>query len=430
MPSQTLAASPAETSGDTLAIDFGTSNSAAATLVEGKVRRIAIEADAETLPTAVFFPAGRGAMRIGSAAAQALIEGEDGRYMRALKSVLGTQLLHEKRLIGGRERTLSGIITEFLVAVRQRAEKTTGQSFKRALSGRPVHFHSANADKDRQAETDLRNCYLAAGFDGVTFLAEPEAAALASHGLAGHGTGTADQIGLIVDIGGGTSDFSVFRSHGSNLEILANHGIRLGGTDFDYAVSMAHAMPSLGLGGELRREMGKGLIPVPRAPFIDLATWAKIPFLYTAKTRKMASDMARMAVAPDKMARLASVLEMELGHELAFAMERSKIAVNQTDQPVSVDMGFIENGLAQTITPQSLSTVLSDNRGQLGKAAATALQMAGVQSTDIGSVILVGGSSLMRFVTQEMRVLCPTADILRSQAFTAVVDGLALATAR
>lgn len=419
MPSPRLA--------DTLAIDFGTSNSAAATLIDGQIHRIAIEANAETLPTAVFFPAGRGAMRIGSAATHALIEGEDGRYMRALKSVLGTQLLHEKRLIGGRDRTLAGIITEFLIALRERAEKATGQKFPHALSGRPVHFHSASAEKDRQAEVDLRACYLAAGFDQVTFLAEPEAAALVSHTM---GSSSANQLGLIVDIGGGTSDFSVFRSQGAELDILANHGIRLGGTDFDYSVSMAHAMPLLGLGGELRREMGKGLIPVPRAPFIDLATWAKIPFLYTAKTRSMAAGMARMAMDRAKMDRFAAVLEMELGHELAFAIERGKIAVNQSQQAIGIDMGFIENSLSSTVTPCSLNAALADSKTQLGKAAARSLEMAGIQAKDIDRVILVGGSSLMAFVSDEMHTLCPQAGILRSQAFTAVVDGLALATRR
>lgn len=416
---------------DTLAIDFGTSNSAAATLVDGQIHRIAIEHGEQTLPTAVFFPTGRGAMRIGAAAAQALIDGEDGRYMRALKSVLGTQLLHERRLIGGRERTLAGIITEFLIELRDRSQASTGQSFPRVLSGRPVHFHSANVERDEQAEKDLHACYLAAGFEDVTFLAEPEAAALVSHGIGQErSAGCTSQIGLIVDIGGGTSDFSVFRSRGSELEILANHGIRLGGTDFDYAVSMAHAMPLLGLGGQLRREMGKGLLPVPRAPFVDLATWAKIPFLYTTKTRSMVSDMARMAVDRQKMDRFATVLELELGHELAFTIERGKIAVNQGGKAENIDMGFIEEGLSQTITPQSLNMVLSDSQAQLGRAAATSLKMAGVDANDIGRVILVGGSSLMSFVTDEMRTLCPDAEILRSQAFTAVVDGLALATER
>ncbi|WP_417679358.1 Hsp70 family protein [Pseudodonghicola sp.] len=410
---------------DILAIDFGTSNSAAAVLQDGEVRRIPIETGEETLPTAVFFPlGGSGRMRIGSAAAEALIDGEEGRYMRALKSVLGTALLHESRLIGGKRRTVAGIIAEFLTELRQRAEAATGQRFTRALSGRPVHFHSNDPDRDAQAEADLRACYLAAGFEAVEFLPEPEAAAIACQGL-----GRDNDLGLIVDIGGGTSDFSVFRNAGARPEILASHGIRLGGTDFDHAVSMAHAMPALGLGGQLRRELGNDLLPVPRAIYVDLSTWAKIPFLYTPETRRMVADMLRMAVDERSMGRLQTVLEEELGHELAFAVEAGKIQANNGANAGQIAMGFIAPKLSRPVSPDSLNAALAPYRAQLFEAAAETLTLAGVSPDQIGRVILVGGSSLMRVVSEEATRLCPKAEILRSEAFTAVVDGLALATA-
>lgn len=410
---------------DILAIDFGTSNSAAAILTEQGVRRIPVEQGADTLPTAVFFPADESPMQIGARAAQALIAGEEGRYMRALKSVLGLPLLQEKRLIAGRRRTLSGIITEFLAEMRQRAEAATGAQFRHALSGRPVRFHSDDPALDAQAEVDLRACYLAAGFEEVAFLAEPEAAALASHRM-----GDAEEIGLVVDIGGGTSDFSVFRSTGAGPEILASYGIRLGGTDFDHAVSMAHAMPQLGLGGQLRRQMGPGLLPVPRAPYVDLATWAKIPFLYTGETRRAVADMARLAVDPVRLGRFATVLEMELGHELAFSVERGKIAANSGVGNGQIEMGFIEPGLAAPLTRDALDAALTENRSLLRAAMSGTLAHADVTPDRIGRVILVGGSSLMRFVADEIAALCPGAELLYSDAFTAVVDGLALAAYR
>ncbi|WP_134679422.1 Hsp70 family protein [Paracoccus ravus] len=408
-----------------LAIDFGTSNSAAATLRDGRVHRIPIEDGADTLPTAVFFPARGGAMRIGAAAADDLIEGNEGRYMRALKSVLGTSLVHEKRLIGGKRRSIAEIVAEFLREVKRRAEAATGQRFNRVLSGRPVHFHSNHAERDSQAEADLRACYLAAGFTEVEFLVEPEAAALASHGL-----GRAGGLGLIVDIGGGTSDFSVFRSGPTGAQILANHGIRLGGTDFDHAVSMSHAMPALGHGGSLRREMGEGLLPVPNAVFSELATWARIPFLYTPETRRMAQDMARLATDRAALSRLVAVLDEELGHELAFAVERGKIAANGGSDAAGIQMGFIEPGLGVAITPASLQDALTQYQNDLSLAARETLDMAGVAQDEIASVILVGGSSLMDLVGHAARALCPNAELRRSEAFTAVVDGLALATAR
>lgn len=412
---------------DTLAVDFGTSNSAAAILSDGEVRRIPIEAGADTLPTAVFF-APKGPMLIGQTAAEALIDGEEGRYMRALKSALGLPLLQEKRLLGGKRRSIAEVIAAFLAELKSRAEAASGQRFRRALSGRPVRFHTNDPEKDAQAEADLAWCYRAAGFEAAAFLPEPAAAALATHRL-GAKTARAEALGLVVDIGGGTSDFSVFRSAGDRAEILANHGLRLGGVTFDRSVSIRHAMPLLGLGGQLRREMGDGLLPVPPAFFNELASWAKIPFLYTPETRRMAAEMARDAVEPEKLRRLAAVLEQQLGHELAFAVERGKIAANEgaaTARAGVIDMGFIEPGLGAAVTPESLDAALFENRATLRAAAAETLRLAGVSAAAVDRIVLVGGSSLMRFVPEEMQTLCPGAALQRSEAFTAVVDGLAL----
>ena len=408
----------------TLALDFGTSNSAAAVLEGGDVRRIPIETGQDTLPTAVFFPAGGGAMRIGAAAGQALTEGEDGRYMRAMKSVLGDPLLHEARMIERRRRTLAEVITAFLVEVKARAEAETGLTFDRVLSGRPVHFHTRDAERDAQAEADLRACYDAAGFDAVEFLFEPEAAAIAAHGM-----GRAGDVGLIVDIGGGTSDFSVFRAGAAGVEILASHGIRLGGTDFDHAVSLAHAMPLLGRGGTLRREMGEGLLPMPNAIYSDLATWARIPMVYAPDVKREVARMARLATDRAALDRLGTVLEDELGHDLAFAVERGKIAANGGDGQAEVRMGLVEPGLSARITPASLAQALETSRAPLREAAWETLALAQVRPDQVASVVLVGGSSLMALVRDEMRAVCPMAEQRQAQAFTAVVDGLALATA-
>lgn len=404
-----------------LAIDFGTSNTAAA--VPG-LDRLALEPGGDTLPTAVFFPARGGAMRIGRDAAQALTAGEEGRYLRALKSVLGTPLLHEPRLLGGKRRTLADVVTAFLAELRARAGAAAGRPFTRALSGRPVHFHPDPA-RDARAQADLEACYRAAGFTEVRFLPEPEAAALACQHL-----GAAGGLGLVVDIGGGTSDFSVYRPGPGGLRILASHGIRLGGTDFDQAVSLAQAMPLLGLGSQMRREMGPGLLPVPRAIYAELADWAQIPFLYTPETRREAARIARLALEPRKLRRLVQVLTEELGHDLAFAVERGKIAANAGDPGARIDLGLIEPGLAAPLAPAALDAALAGFGPALDAAAAETLARAGVPAAAVDSVILVGGSSLMGLTERMAQRLCPQARLYRSEAFTAVVDGLALAAGR
>ncbi|WP_108259187.1 Hsp70 family protein [Mangrovicoccus ximenensis] len=406
----------------TLAIDFGTSNTAAALAWEGGIYRIPVERGAETLPTAAFFPAAGGAMRIGVSAAAALTAGEEGRYMAAMKRVLGLPLFGETRWIGDRRRSLADIVTAFLAEVKSRAEAATGMRFERALSGRPVHFHTRAPELDAQAEADLRACYLAAGYAEVSFLAEPEAAALACRGK-----GPSGKLGLVVDIGGGTSDFTLFREDGGAIEVLASHGIRLGGTDFDQSVSLAHAMPLLGLGGELRREMGEGRVPVPVAPYVELATRDAIPFLYTPETRRMAAGLARLAVEPEKLSRFREVLETELGHELAFAVERGKIEANRDAGTGRIALDFLEPGLSAPVGAESFGAAFGSHRSALREAAAETAAQAGAAPEAIGKVVLVGGSSLMGFVGEEMRALCPQAAILQADAFTAVVDGLALA---
>ncbi|WP_421703551.1 Hsp70 family protein [Aliiroseovarius sp.] len=407
-----------------LAVDFGTSNTALAVLGADGLHRIPVEDTHDTLPTAVFFPTEGGGMQIGRQASAALIEGEDGRYMRALKSILGDPLFHESRLLGGRRQTLADVVTAFLVEIKARAEVATGLRFARVQSGRPVRFHSEDPTRDAQAEVDLRACYHAAGFEGVDFLCEPEAAAHACHQL-----GRDSHTGLIIDIGGGTSDFTVFRSQGGAVEIMASHGIRLGGTDFDQKISMSHVMGLFGHGGQLRRTFGDELLPMPNALFHDLSTWAKIPFLYTRETERKVADLLAHAVEPAKVSRLKEVITNRLGHEVAFAVEDGKIAANAATPHAGIDLGFVARGLAAPITPGSMNAALTGFDTALTQAIYATLMQAQVAPGQIDTAILVGGSSLMRFVSDVVGATCPTAKIERSEAFTAVVDGLAIASA-
>lgn len=404
----------------TVGLDFGTSNSAVGVAVNGQPWLVELEPGEKTLPTAVFFDP-KGGMRLGSAANRALIDGEEGRYMRALKSVLGTPLLRETRPIGGKRQSLLDVIALFLRDLRVRTEDQLRNPVTGVVSGRPVHFHSRDAAMDAQAERDLREAYTMAGFSDIRFLPEPEAAALSARDLA------AGEIGLVVDIGGGTSDFTLFRKANGRAEVLASHGIRLGGTHFDRALSLRHAMPLLGAGTEVRRALAEGRLPVPASLFNDLATWQKIPFLYTRDTLSLARDLARHAVEPEKLARLIEVLEAELGHDIAFAVEAAKIVANGGNE-AAVNLSLVEKGLSAPLTPADLAACLAGNRAELSEAIRDTLALAGLSPEAIGAVVYVGGSSLMDVVARATEEVLPQARALRGEAFTAVIDGLALAS--
>ena len=404
----------------TLGIDFGTSNTAAAVMAGDTVFRIPVEPGRETLPTSVFFDIDRKRTLIGSAANAALIDGREGRFMRALKSVLGTPLMREQRQIGYEKMTLLEVVARFLSTVRERAYDATRLEFDTALSGRPVRFHPDPA-RHAQAQVDLAEAYQIAGFKRVSFLPEPEAAALTAGPL------EQGQLGLVVDIGGGTSDFTLYRQDADAIHVLNSHGVRIGGTDFDRLLSLAHVMPLLGRGGDVRNAFGDGTTTAPNAIFNDLATWEKIAFLYTAETRRLVADLAKMGVDQQAFGRLDEAIEMELGHDIAFAVEAGKIAANDTPRGL-IDLGTLDRGLSVPLSAQALGDTLSDLTADIKEAAWETL--GDTAPREVAAVVFVGGSSLMGTVTQAMAALFPQARQVRAQAFTAVSDGLAMAAAR
>lgn len=288
------------------------------------------------------------------------------------------------------------------------------------MSGRPVRFHSASPERNAQALIDLEEAYHLAGFKAVSFLPEPEAAALATGG-----TGRM----LIVDIGGGTSDFTICDRDGTATTILASQGIRMGGTDFDKVLSLSHVMPLLGYGALIGNEMGAGSHPAPRALFHDLATWEKIAFVYSPALVRDVRKWQRLAEDPQRFARLATVLDMHLGHDIAYAVEAGKIRANSgTAGRIRLDV--VEKALSATVEPHDLQALLVDQAGQIGDCAQETLQIAGCDAGSVDRIVYVGGSSLMSIIRDRIEALFPRARPETSEIFTAVANGLALQAAR
>lgn len=403
-----------------LGVDFGTSNSAAAVARADVPQRIALETGQETLPTAVFFDFDAKVMRIGSAAGKALLAGDEGRYMRALKSLLGAPLMRERRTLLGEKLDFIDIVARFLARLKQGAEAQTGETFTHALSGRPVRFHPDPA-RNAQAEVDLREAYMRAGFEDVAFMYEPEAAALANRAVLGAG-----DLGLIVDIGGGTSDFTLFRNGVKGIDILGSHGVCLGGTDFDRVLSIETVMPLLGRGSQIKHAFGGDTHAAPATIFNDLATWQKIPFLYAPDSRRLAADLAQYAVEPEKLGRLVSVLGDELGHDIAFAVEAGKIAANNSGTG-QIELKVVERGLGVALEAQAVEAILTPLTEQMGQAALECVAQAQMGPEAVTHLVFVGGSSLMQVTRDALGDVFPQAQTHAGAALTAIVDGLGLA---
>src|ERR1700716_3702708 len=227
-------------------LDFGTSNTTLGTVTGREPVLTALEDGQTTIPTRMFYEVD-GPVLIGRRAIEAYVEGAPGRLMRSLKSVLGTSLIDETTQLGRQRTSFRDVIAYYLGAVKRRAEQATGRELRDVVHGRPVHFVDNAEDADRKAEQTLREIAREIGFDDVTFQFEPIAAALDYERQI-----ATEEVALIADIGGGTSDFSIVRlgpqRHGKvdrAADILANDGVRIGGTDFDPQLSLGVILPPL-----------------------------------------------------------------------------------------------------------------------------------------------------------------------------------------
>ena len=209
--------------------DFGTSNSALGFFANNSIKLVEFAEGKLTTPTAVFFDDDEKKDFIGEEAKERYISGDNGRYLRALKSLLGTSLFYEKTVVMGRKIAFTSIVSGFIKRLKREAEKQAGKEIDKVVAGRPVFFFEDDAEKDKKAEEALRTCFVDAGFKEVEFQFEPLAAAFDFERNL-----TEEKLALIVDIGGGTSDFSVVHlgpnRDGDNRQkdILANNGVRIG----------------------------------------------------------------------------------------------------------------------------------------------------------------------------------------------------------
>jgi hypothetical chaperone protein len=416
------------------AIDFGTSNSAIAVPdPAGGMRLVELEPGHTTMPTAVFYfvegPEHDGPPRaFGRAAVAAYVEGIDGRLMRSMKSILGSHLIDQTTDVGGgRGVKYLDVVAGYLRHLKRRAEAQAGTPIRRAVIGRPVFFVDDDPARDAQAQAALETAARQVGFDDVRFQYEPIAAAFDHERRV-----SAEQVVLVADIGGGTSDFSVVRvgpQRAATLDrkgdILANHGVHAAGTDFDRRIELAAILPAYGYGAYGPSVAGAPAREVPSGVYFDLATWHLINTAYSpgrvAELRSMRGFYAD-AVHHD---RLMVVLTERLGHELAARAEAAKIDVADGGA-THIDLGHTERGLGGTLSEQEAVHAIEGDIERIVEAARITVAQAGLAPAQIDTLYFTGGSTGLRLLASRIAAAFPTAQAVRGDRFASVATGLAL----
>ncbi|TPL98427.1 Hsp70 family protein [Mesorhizobium sp. B2-3-10] len=404
-------------------IDFGTSNSTVGVIRNGKARLVPLEGEQPTLPSAVFFNFEDGHTYFGRRAIGDYTDSIEGRLMRSLKSVLGSSLAHEKTRIKARQIGFIDIIGLFIGHLRTRLEEDAGGVVESVVLGRPVQFVDDDAQADAEAQGELEKAARAQGFKHIAFQFEPIAAALDYEQKV-----TREELALIIDMGGGTSDFSIVRvsperarSTDRKDDILASRGIHIGGTDFDRLLSIAHVMPQLGYLSATK----DGKRNLPASYFIDLATWQRINLVYTAKAMTHLRQIRYEAARADLVDRFIHIVEHRYGHALAALVEKAKIELTDMSS-ADVAVKLPGAAFAAGITRDGLEATIARDIERVTETVAQTIRDAGVKPSDITAVFLTGGSTAIPLARREILSLVPRASVIEGDMFGSVGLGLAL----
>ena len=415
-------ASPARACG----IDFGTSNSTVGWLRPGRPTLLTLEDGKPTLPSVVFFNAEADTVSVGRNGLSEYLAGTEGRLMRSLKSLLGSSLIDGRTEVNGRAIVFRDLLKEFIGTLKARAESEAGRSFEQAVFGRPVFFVDDNPAADQLAENTLGEIAHAIGFKEISFQFEPIAAAYHYETQIQR-----EEIVLIADIGGGTSDFSIVRlspqrakAADRRSDVLANGGVHIGGTDFDRQLSLAGVMPHLGYRSTLKngREM-------PASIYFNLATWHTINFAYTRQAFADFQHIYRDAAARRELDRLARLIGQREGHWLALQVEQAKIDLS-SGVTTLLQLDRLEAGLTHGISREDFSAATRNLVERVAATVGSLLDQAGVAREKVDTLYFTGGASGVPQLRARIAAELPQARSIEGDLFGSIGAGLAVEAAR
>lgn len=422
---------------NTIGIDFGTTNSSVARCVEGSsavelVRFPFAGGVTESYRSLLYLEQVRqpGKNRIVSWTGPAGIEHylareTAGRLIQSLKSFLTSRTLQSTQVFD-RRVTIEDLIARILRDLREQAERQFGVPIAAAVAGRPVHFVGAETEEDNvYAEGRLRHAYRLAGFETVHFVMEPVAAA---HYY--ESTLQRDELILIGDFGGGTSDFSLLRvgpgirRAGRNAaDLLGNAGIGIAGDAFDAKIVRRLVSPCLGSGTSMR-SVDK-ILPVPGWIYAKLERWHHLSFLKAKDTMNMLASVKGQALEPRKIEALIHLINEDLGYQLHQAVQKTKIDLSlESSARFRFSDGFVEiDAVAQR---PCFEDWIAEELAALERCVDSLLQNSGVRPADVNMVFLTGGSSFIPVVRRIFERRFGADRIRTGNEFTSVARGLAL----
>jgi hypothetical chaperone protein len=428
---------PAEDQVPAIGIDFGTTNSTVArTSGNGQVQLVAfptLAGETFSFRSILYMEQVRHAGRArthtwtGPSAIEHYLAAENkGRLIQSLKSYLSDRTLTGTAVFG-RHCTLEDLISRMLADLRRQAERQFHTPVGYAVVGRPVRFVGAETEEDEAfALSRLRQAFATAGFDRVDFEMEPVAAAYSYESTLDH-----DELILIGDFGGGTSDFSLLhvgpgvRKRGRKPEdLLGNSGIGLAGDAFDARIVRKLVSPALG-SESFARSVNKILPAVPAWIYANLERWHYLSFLRTANVVEILKSARLRALQPEKIEALITLIDEDLGYHLHQAVQRVKFELSHAE---AAEFQFRDGSmdLRIAVTRDAFEGWIADELRAIEQCIDSLLASSGIRRRQVDRVFLTGGSSLVPAVRRIFKQRFGEERIRTGNEFVSVARGLAL----
>ena len=407
----------------TSSIDFGTTNSVVGINDNGKIEMIALGKESVETKTVLFYSFEDKQFYVGDEALDELKLDTLGRYLVALKSFLGSKDSIETTL-GTTTYSLEELISIIIRRFKNVMEAKVGQKIDKVVMGRPVRFNDDDDFLDQQAQERLERAALQAGFKEVAFQYEPIAAALAYEQSI-----QKEELILVADIGGGTTDYSVIRVGGTTNkqdrkeDILATHGTYVGGNSFDTEVIKNFVVSHLGK-GSLYKNMGKEMEIGP-AFYSDFSEWHRFQKMYDKSVLQAIEKLIYMAYDKDKISRLLELIKEGLYFSFSEKIIDAKIQLS-FDEVTTIDMNIFKKPFTEEIRREAFNAVIAHHVQKIKTTLDETMKMANISYEQIDKVFLTGGSTLVPVVKNIYRELFSEEKIVHTDVFSSVGYGLAI----
>jgi hypothetical chaperone protein len=409
----------------TYAIDFGTSNSLLAAADGARVYEpIPLDplAPNPTVLRSVLHFSEEGTWSFGSEALRTYVaHGMRGRLMRSIKRFLPMPSFVDTRL-GTRKVKLEELVGVFLREMRARANRHFGADVRRVLLGRPARF-SENPDDDRLAETRLAEAARFAGFEDIRFCPEPEAAA---HDFRSDMEG--DCTVLVVDLGGGTSDYTVVRWHGSAAaDVLSTFGVPVAGDAVDGSLMRHSVAQHFGAGVVYKVPFGANTLTMPRSLMDRLCVPAEICLLGKRDAMAFLKDIRSWSLGDDDqrvMDQLLRLVDDSLGFQVFEAIEATKCALSVGSE-ATFEFEYPGIEISELVTRTRFETGSRVHVDRILDALEQTLTLGKLSPGDIDRVCLTGGTAKLPQIAERLAARFGSEKLYALSSFHSVIQGLA-----